>query len=96
NILLEKAYDSNINFDYFHLISGQDYPLTDNASFDNFFEFNDNSFMQFDKDSEMKIWRKTKYNERVNYFYLVDVLSGDYFPEKLSKSITRLVYKISK
>jgi len=50
--ILNNAYESDQHFDYFHIISGQDYPLRSNEQFDSFFESNNNeSYMFFDDEA---------------------------------------------
>lgn len=46
--LLKAALDDDADFDFYHLISGQDYPLRSNEQFDRFFEQTTHSFMYFD------------------------------------------------
>lgn len=43
-----KIY-SNVSFDYFHTLSGQNYPLSANSIFNDFFENTDRSFMHIGK-----------------------------------------------
>ena len=45
-LLIRLAVEYGIDFDYYHLTSGQDYPVKDNHSFDEFFESTDKSFME--------------------------------------------------
>lgn len=68
--LLKMAY-KNENMDYFHLISGNDFPCMSNQDIDNFFEqHSEQSFMKYDSDEEVRIWRKDKYPKRYrNYHY---------------------------
>lgn len=42
------------NIDYYHVISGQDYPLRSNEQFDLFFESTDHSFMWIDREDSKK------------------------------------------
>lgn len=61
--------------DYFHLISGVDYPCKDNATFDRFFETHrGESFMHFDSEEEVSQWRDTVYRYRIQTWNFVDVL----------------------
>lgn len=46
--LFRAALSSGTTFDFYHLISGQDYPLRSNEQFDQFFEHTTHSFMYFD------------------------------------------------
>lgn len=46
--LFKKAYNSNCNYDYYHLISGQDYPLASQEEIHKFFDNNPNhEFLTF-------------------------------------------------
>ena len=66
-----------IEFDYYHSISGQDYPLMSNQKFDLTFEKGSpNSYIQIDSNEELETWRKTKYPERLNHYYLHDVIQN--------------------
>ena len=49
--LINTARSSGIGFEYYHLISGQDYPVMDNAAFDTFFEKNDKSYFELDTET---------------------------------------------
>lgn len=90
--LLHKAYD--VGCDYFHLISGQDYPCRPNKEFDKFFEDNEGfSFMIIDNDDYRKKCMVKKYPSRVMPWYIYD------FPHreiKLIDSFVRAFCKISK
>lgn len=46
--MFKESMDSPNNYDYFHIISGQDYPLRSNEQFDDFFEGTNSSFMWVD------------------------------------------------
>ena len=46
--LLKTAKKHPIDFDYYHLISGQDYPTKNNQNFDLFFNNTEKSFMELD------------------------------------------------
>lgn len=46
--LINAVKNSRIEFDYYHLISGQDFPILDANSFDVFFETKNESFMELD------------------------------------------------
>ena len=46
--LLNTAKKFPVNFDYYHLISGQDYPIKSNLAFDYFFDNTEQSFMELD------------------------------------------------
>lgn len=69
--LLKAAF--NDNMDYYHLISGQDYPCKSNQEFDAFFEKNKcKSFMYYDTEEEAKLWRLEKYPYRYMYWHFTD------------------------
>lgn len=68
--LLKSSFDFDVKIDYYHLISGQDYPLVSNNVFDAFFESNEKSYMLFDSDSDSQKWQSSKYHTRVNLWYL--------------------------
>lgn len=67
-ILLEEAINSYMDFAYFHLLSGQDYPLRSNEQFDDFFEQTDHSFMCYDF-GEFKESMQPVYRRMVNHFH---------------------------
>lgn len=69
--LLREAMSHNIDYDYFHLISGQDYPLRSNELFDDFFENNDHSYMCFDY-GEQKIVMEKLYKKFANHYHFPD------------------------
>jgi len=72
--LIKAALNCGIDMDYFHLISGHDYPIVSNTSFDVFFENNKGkSFLYYDKEDEAILWRQEKYPRRVCPYYLYDV-----------------------
>lgn len=72
--LMNAALNCGINIDYFHLISGHDYPIASNHLFDEFFEKNNGkSFLYYDKEEEAILWRKKKYPGRVCRYHLNDV-----------------------
>lgn len=77
--LLSKAFNfKNAFISYFHLISGQDYPVRPNAEFDKFFEINaGKSFMHFDTQEEHDKWIIKKYPSRVKPFYFSDIQHRD-------------------
>lgn len=47
--MFKEAASSPNDYDYYHVISGQDYPLRSNEQFDSFFEGTDHSFMWIDQ-----------------------------------------------
>ena len=64
--------------DYFHLLSGQDYPVRSNKEFDEFFEKNNGkSFMNFDSKEQCADWRKKKYPSRIRPWYIQDLPHRD-------------------
>jgi len=67
-LLLKEAANNVENFDYYHLISGQDYPLRSNEQFDDFFERTDHSFMYVDS-GEFKQSMISNYNRRINEYH---------------------------
>lgn len=70
--LLHKAYEAGM--DYYHLISGADFPCQSNKKFDAFFEKNaGRSYMNFDTPEEHDEWIKEKYPKRLRYFYPWDL-----------------------
>ena len=72
-LLLREALSSSVNFDYFHLISGHDYPCVDKDSFDIFFEQcpERKSYMYFDTYQDLISW-PTKSYDRVNKWFFDD------------------------
>ena len=72
--LLNEALKAKPVIDYFHLISGADYPCKSNKEFDAFFEQNKGrSFMHFDSEIEIGMWNKTKYLNRVKNWNFNDI-----------------------
>lgn len=87
--LLHKSYD--MGCDYFHLISGQDYPCRPNAEFDRFFEENEGrSFMQIESESYNKECMVKKYPSRVLPWYIND------FPHREIKIVDSFVRAFNK
>lgn len=69
-----------IEFDYYHSISGQDYPIVSNQEFDAIFEHSiPNNYIQIDSSEELEVWRKTKYPKRLNHYYLHDTIQHEFF-----------------
>lgn len=92
--LMREAMKTEIPFDYFHLLSGHDYPCVNNLEFDRFFEENrGRSYMHFDSDEEVAEWRKKKYPDRVMPWYLFDQMKGGrlrrYCERMLNKFVKR-------
>lgn len=68
--LLKAAKDYSVHFDYYHLISGQDYPLRNNEQFDAFFEDTDDSFMCYDYEKNINKERwKARLKRKTCQFY---------------------------
>lgn len=88
--LLNMILQSNIDIDYFHSLSGQDYPCVSNGFFDSFFEKNQpRSYMFFDSSEEIELWRKKKYPNRYRRFYATDM---KLFPiRKIDKALKLLI-----
>lgn len=87
--LIEKALSYACSFDYFHLISGQDYPLKSNKEFDVYFLHNaPNSFMGFADSKGME--------NRYELFHLNDIfnLRGQSFYGRIGRGINSLSLKI--
>ena len=66
--LLRAAFSFPVSFDYYHLISGQDYPLRSNQQFDGFFENTDQSFVYID-DDELALSMKKGYKICADEFH---------------------------
>ena len=80
--------------DYFHLISGQDFPCASNTVFDDFFEIHQgNSYMLYDSQQKRSIWLKKKYPSRVRPYYFCDIKHREY---KLIDFLTRCFNRISR
>lgn len=77
--LLRAALNYPVQMDYFHLISGHDYPCRTNKEFDDFFEScpKGRSFMHFDTDEQHEEW-KPLINNRYYKWHFHDVLSNRY------------------
>lgn len=88
--LLQIAKQFPIDFDYYHLISGQDYPIKNNQTFDCFFNKTEKSFMELD-------W-KNPIPPRLMFYHfngLLDVKKKG-IGEKLERHCTNLQKYISK
>lgn len=85
-----------VRFDYYHQISGQDYPVVSNSVFDAAFEKNKSySYIQIDSPDELKSWRKTKYAKRLNHYYLHDIIQNRFLHRiKVFSILNRLANKI--
>ncbi len=73
-ILLRYAINFSDEIDYFHFISGHDYPCVTNKEFDLFFERvpYGRSFMHYDTDEEQMKFKEKK-NRNINRWYLNDI-----------------------
>ena len=69
-LLYKAALSAMPRMDYFHLISGQDYPLRTNKQFDDFFELNnEKSFAAIEEQDYHELCMKSKYPLRVNVYH---------------------------
>lgn len=60
--------------DYYHLISGQDFPCVNTKAFDTFFEqHSGQSFMHYDSKEEALAWKYDKYPERYKRYHFNDL-----------------------
>ena len=66
--LLKTAMEYPVEFDYYHLISGTDYPLRSNDQFDAFFENTDDSFMCFNFEEDIDYWMPI-YKMKTNQYH---------------------------
>ena len=70
--LLRMARELNV--DYVHSLSGQDFPCVDNDTFDAFFDKCGNkSYMHYDSPEEAKLWARKKYPDRYRRYYAYDM-----------------------
>lgn len=76
NIDSKAKNQDELNFAYFHSISGQDYPCVSNGEFDSVFENGDKSYMLCDTESEALERRVGPYIERLEHWYFMDVFNG--------------------
>lgn len=77
---MQYCVDYPIQFDYYHLISGQDYPVVSNRLFDQKFETDKPySYLKIDTPEELAVWRKSKYPKRLNHYYLFDLIQNKFF-----------------
>lgn len=91
--LLEKA--QSMNMDYFHSLSGQDFPCVDNKTFDNFFELCGNrSYMHYDSPKESKIWSRSKYPNRYRRYYAYDLPGRNYLLIKILIKILNRMFTV--
>ena len=70
-VLMREALAHPDGMDYFHLISGHDYPCRSNADFDAFFESSPSgrSYMHFDSDEQHEEWKSQIRNRFVPYHF---------------------------
>lgn len=75
--LLREAYHYDVKIDYFHLISGHDYPCVSNEAFDQFFECapKSRSYMHYDTDEQHEKW-KNNIEHRINRWHFEDLPAG--------------------
>ena len=92
-ILLNAAHDFPVHIDYFHLISGHDYPCASNREFDEFFATNQGrSYMHYDSDSEHIEW-KNKIEARYKYWYHLDDYGWNKHVANLLSIVLNKLYK---
>ena len=85
--LLQKAYNSG-DYDYFHLISGQDYPVRPLQDFLEYFErINGKSLIQYVKLPHPN-WEKGTFR-RLQYYYPYDYATGKEDPRKWVRNQVR-------
>lgn len=77
--LLREALNYDLNIDYFHLMSGHDYPCVNNEVFDKFFDSapQGRSYMHYDTDEQHDKWKK-KIDLRINQWHFNDYPIGRY------------------
>jgi hypothetical protein len=66
--LLQKAQDSKVNFKYFVLLSGQDYPIKSNSYINNFFTSHSEDFISYNKMADME----QKIRNKFQFFHYLD------------------------
>ncbi len=92
---IHQAQSSKIHFDYYHTLSGQDYPCVSVEEFDSFFDNNTQSYMVFDKAEDYPQWKYTTYPKRLEHYYVTDLLDNSFFRKiYLPQIINRFVYWI--
>lgn len=90
---LQYANSQTIDFQYYHTISGQDYPCVSMETFDAFFEDNDRSYMMLDTVEEADEWKQNKYPHRLDHWYFMDVFNKPWMCKiHLAGIIRRLIY----
>ncbi|WP_368495216.1 beta-1,6-N-acetylglucosaminyltransferase [Mitsuokella jalaludinii] len=76
---MQYCVEYPVHFDYYHLISGQDYPVVSNRLFDQKFETDmPYSYLRIDTPEELTVWRKSKYPKRLNRYYLFDLIQNKF------------------
>ena len=101
--LFEEAYRyERCPMDYFHLISGQDYPCMSNSDFDAVFEHHEKSFMHFDTPEEIEKYRKRTYPlpqqsyvRKTIYFRFID-LHIPFLPSKIRRVLIKSLNLIAR
>lgn len=92
---IQKAQSSKVFFDYYHTLSGQDYPCISTIEFDSFFDDNIQSYMIFDKAEDYPQWKYSTYPQRLEHYYFTDILSNPFFRKiYLPQIINRLLHWI--
>ena len=92
--LMKAASCFPVHFDYYHLISGQDYPLRSNEQFDVFFESTEDSFMCFNFEKDIDHWMPM-YKMKMNLFHTngTHSLSERLFLKMVNNRFSRRVIK---
>jgi hypothetical protein len=93
--MLKVAAQNEIHFDYYHLISGQDYPLRSNEQFDEFFDRTDHSFMYIDS-GNFRQSMIPHYDRCVNEYHFNNtstIFSKVYEKLKLGKMLSVFVHR---
>lgn len=67
--MLRYTMGHKVHFDYFHQVSGQDYPMRSNEQFDSFFEGTEKSYMCLEGEEFHVEQMKHNYPLRVDYWY---------------------------
>lgn len=92
-MLMKAALKSDVNFDYFHLISGHDYLCRSMSEFDSFFELNNGrSYMHYDSDEQHEQW-KTLITNRYVKWNLKDKGFNKFFRKAICYGLNRLLLK---
>ncbi len=89
--LLTMALNNSVHMDYFHSLSGMDYPCLRNDEFDKIFEDSTRSYMFFDSPEQVVQWRNEKYTERVDCFDFRDTISSNFLPIKAIRIIIGII-----